>query len=388
MNTQFDLATVPNQMEDLLQRICGSLQITRSQYEEIERSYGHVAKWLSSDKGILKEVDVDIYPQGSLRIGTTVRPLSQQEYDLDLVCELKLDWGKHDALTVFEAVKQRMLENEMYAPMVEPKKRCVRLNYAGNYHLDILPACPTELSTSNSRVKVPDRSVEDWKDSNPKGFAGWFDRIADDFVPLQYELLEKKAEIQPLPGLEPVEIKPPLKRAVQLIKRYRDVYFENDPDNAPISIVLTRLAADTYNKQGSVAEAIQGILAGIGRLIQDAQRSGNRLKVVNPMNQLEDLSEKWDSDPTGYKYFLKFIYDFHQEWNRVMEIQGIHNVATALKEMFRGKLPIDDELRKQASFMKALRENSKLGVTSSGLLTTSILTNTVPVKGHNFYGSV
>jgi len=390
LNTLMDFSKVGHQMEDLLQRLCSTLQITKTQYDAIETSYGSVAKWLSSDYGLLKEVDVDIYPQGSLRIGTTVKPLSKQEYDLDLVCELHLDWNQVDAMEVFEAVKERMLQHETYASMVELKKRCVRLNYAGNYHLDILPACPTDLESSDLCVKVPDRSVKNWKDSNPKGYAEWFDKIANDYTPLvQYELLEKKAEIQPLPDVEPVEMKPPLKRAVQLIKRYRDVYFEDNPDLAPISIVLTTLAAQTYNKQGSVAEAIQGILKGILAMILKAQREKTRLKVSNPMNPLEDLSERWDTDQNGYESFITFIDDFSREWDIFMELQGIQNVVTGLKSMFKGNLPVEDEVRKQASFMKSLRDNKMLGVTATGVLTSNSLSSSVAsVKGHNFYGSV
>lgn len=389
MNTLVNFATVGHQMEDLLQRICSTLQITRTQYDAIETSYGAVAKWLSGDEDLLKDVDVVIYPQGSLRIGTTVKPLSKQEYDLDLVCELKLDWSKNDAMEVFDAIKKRMLQNETYAQMVEVKKRCVRLNYAGNYHLDILPACPTDLVSDDCCIKVPDRSVEGWKDSNPKGYAEWFDKIANDYIPLQqYELFEKSAEIQPLPDVEPVELKPPLKRAVQLIKRYRDVYFENNTEFAPISIVLTTLAAQTYNKQGSVAETIQGVLDGISVLLSKAQQENKRLKVENPMNPLEDLSERWDNDAMGYKHFVKFVYDFQREWNQIMDLRGIQYVSTALIGMFKGHLPVEEELRKQANFMRVLREKNKLGVTSSGILTTSMLSNTIPVKGHNFYGSV
>jgi len=384
-----EFATVGHQMEDLLQRICSTLQITKTQYDALERSYGAVSKWLSDDEDLLKDVDVVIYPQGSLRIGTTVKPLTKQEYDLDLVCELNIDWNKTDAMKMFEAIKKRMLENETYAPMVEVKKRCVRLNYAGNYHLDILPACPTNMNSDDYCVKVPDRAVKDWKDSNPKGYAEWFDKKANDYVPLeQYELLDKRAEIQPLPDVEPVEVKPPLKRAVQLIKRYRDVYFENNPEYAPISIVLTTLAAQNYNRQGSVAETIQGVLNGISLLLSKASKEGKRLKVENPMNPLEDLSERWDHDTMGYKHFIKFFHDFQREWNQIMELRGIHYVSTALKDMFNGNLPIDEELRKQASFMKALREKNRLGVTSSGMLATSMLSNTIPVKGHNFYGSM
>ena len=75
-------------------------------------------------------------------------------------------------------------------------------------------------------------------------------------------LLEKRADIKPLPSDDNIE-KPPLKRAVQLIKRYRDVYFEENADSAPISIVLTTLAGQIYKGQSSVYKAISDILEGI-----------------------------------------------------------------------------------------------------------------------------
>jgi hypothetical protein len=56
---------------------------------------------------------------------------------------------------------------------LERLKRCLRLNYAGAFHLDILPACPND-RLGGGAILVPDRKLECWKDSNPKGFAEWF----------------------------------------------------------------------------------------------------------------------------------------------------------------------------------------------------------------------
>ncbi len=107
------------------------------------------------------------------------------------------------------------------------------------FHLDILPACP-DSARGPYCVVVPDRKADDWKPSNRKGYAGWFEKIAKSS---EFEVYLKS--IQPVPHQEPLELKPPLKRAVQLIKRYRDIKLGYDSKVA-ISIVLTTLSAENY----------------------------------------------------------------------------------------------------------------------------------------------
>jgi len=378
-----------HQLDELLQRICRELQITKTQHEQAETSYMAVAKWLSDDKERFPDIDINIYPQGSLRIGTTVRPILQQEFDLDLVCELNLEWKKYEnPIKILDLIEERLKEYDTYAPMVERKNRCVRLNYKRNFHMDILPACPVILHDTGGCVKVPDRKEEDWKDSNPKGYANWFDEIASHYEPVfEYStLLEKAAEIDKLPDVEPVEIKPPLKRAVQLIKRYRDVYFKDTPKEAPISIVLTTLAGRVYQGQGSVNETITGILEGIQEMVQKQQK----IIVRNPMNELEILSERWDSEPKLYEHFLQFISEFCKKWKEVNDLKhaGFIEVTDVLKQMF-GEEPINKGLTKQAMFTQEMRKRGKLGVTSAGILATTPVAASkeiVPLKRNTFYG--
>lgn len=377
------------QLEELLQRICGELQITKTQYEQAETSYMAVAKWLSDDKERFPDIDINIYSQGSLRIGTTVHPISKQEFDLDLVCELVLDWEKYEnPIQILELIEERLKEHDTYAPMVERKNRCVRLNYKRNFHMDILPACPIDVKDTGGCVKVPDRKAKDWKDSNPKGYANWFDKVANDYEKIfEYSVnFEKKAEIDKLPDIEPVEIKPPLKRAVQLIKRYRDIHFKDNPENAPISIVLTTISGLLYQRQGSVNETITAVLEDIYTIL----KKGQKLVVKNPMNELEVLSERWDSEPELYKHFVQFIDEFRRKWNEVNELKnvGFIEVTMKLKEMF-GEEPINKGLKKQAEFTEALRKSGNLGVASTGVLAAvpSVANkNMVTVKRNTFYG--
>ena len=78
---------VLNQLDDLLQRVGAKLQISKTQRKLAEERYLTVGTWLSKGEE-LGGAEIEIYPQGSLSIGTTVKPLSKQEYDLDLVCQI------------------------------------------------------------------------------------------------------------------------------------------------------------------------------------------------------------------------------------------------------------------------------------------------------------
>ncbi|MFC8563906.1 nucleotidyltransferase domain-containing protein [Peribacillus frigoritolerans] len=369
-----------NQLDDLLQRVGHKLQISKTQRELAEQRYNSVGTWLSDDQEFFKGKDVDIYPQGSLSISTTVKPQQQHEYDLDLVCEIKENWQGKDPIKLLDSIERRLKEHDIYKKMVERKNRCVRLNYANEFHMDILPAHPTD-NGNNTNVKVPDRKAEDWKDSNPKGYAVWFNERSEQYW---NGLLEKKAtvSIQPLPIDDDPNRKPPLKRAVQLIKRYRDIYFEDDPDSAPISIVLTTLAGKYYDGQVSVNDAIDVILE---KILVNIPREG-RLIVLNPISKNEDLSERWDGKPELYNSFVGFIRDFKQHWYELNKIQGIDEVAKELKVMF-GENIINVSLKEQAELMEKARNKQALGVVgSSGLLVAAAKEPAISLRKNTFYG--
>ena len=139
------------QRDDLLRRICQELQISAPKHEEIEGHYKAVAEWLADDSGELAGANPKIYGQGSLVLGTLNKPWGRNDYDLDSVCELALRWTQFDAAKVLSAVELRIRKHGTYGPMVQRKNRCIRLNYANSFHLDILPACPVSLGIEGCR---------------------------------------------------------------------------------------------------------------------------------------------------------------------------------------------------------------------------------------------
>ena len=49
--------------------------------------YEAVCRWLEAQGGAVERHPPSMYPQGSIRIGTTVRTFGRDEHDLDFVCE-------------------------------------------------------------------------------------------------------------------------------------------------------------------------------------------------------------------------------------------------------------------------------------------------------------
>jgi len=372
----FVTESVNTQLDDLLDRIGRKLQISPTAHQQAEDRYKAIGEWLRADGSAVAQFKPWIYTQGSLRIGTTVRPRGRDEYDLDLVCEFNMDWQLFPVPEkLLDIVEGRLKENGTYRDMVKRMNRCIRVVYANQFHMDILPACPNPAAGLHC-VVIPDCAAQDWKDSNPRGYAQWFEHTAE-----QAQAGFKK-NIEPVPEQETYDEKATLKLVVQLFKRYRDIAYEKTPDLAPISIVLTTLAARHYNGQQSVSEAMIAILDGIASSIP----SYDRLRVLNPTNRLEDLSERWDAKPEAYRAFVSGIRELRSRWEELNRQSGMQNVKVALEKMF-GENIAREAVAEHVKAFDAARAGRDLGVQrGSGIITAVSGSSTVPIQRNSFYG--
>lgn len=348
-------------LDYLLAQVARSLQLTPEQHRLAAEHYGAVSRWLAADGSPLAPYRPWIYPQGSMALETTVRPRSREEYDLDLVCEMQPTGMP--AMWVYNAIHDRLKANGQYAPMLEKKNRCVRLNYAHNFHLDIIPAEPDE-SRKAGAIWVPDRKLEDWTPSNPKGYVAWFtDRS-------RVTVAEMRKKVDPLPQPTPSDEKPALTIAVQLIKRRRDMLLGEDV--APRSIVLTTLAAEYYQGTDCVLTAIGQIAAGIQRRIRTAHP--NRIVVCNPTNSGEMFCESFNG-PGRYEAFREFINQLQQDVAQLTAAQGIPQLKRLMDQKF-GEEPTESAMRSYAERLKAQRDAGTLGFSGAGAGGLAIVTNT------------
>ncbi len=333
-------------LDGILEQVCLDVQLTSAQYEDATKKYGSIGRWLADPSSPLTRYGPDIYPQGSMRLGTTIRPWRGEEFDLDVVCQLNGCDGQ-PASHIYELVARRLRDHGTYRLILEAKNRCLRINYAGNFHLDIIPACPL----SGTAIKVPDRELATWMSSNPIGYGEWF------FSRCQYrKLLEKRAfdaSISPLPSQVPAEYKHPLQRAVQLLKRHRDSFFDGNP-NAARSILITTLAAQAYDGDQSLTLALDGIIDGIRAFIA---RVPGIPRVPNPTNPQENFAAGWNAET--YPQFVRYAQSLRQHLDRLMAGDGIDEMAKSLGG-FVGKPLAERVVLEKARETQQLRNKREL----------------------------
>ncbi|WP_104384432.1 nucleotidyltransferase [Sphingobacterium sp. HMA12] len=304
------------QREELLARIAQELQLDNTRIQRMESAYNAVSELLKNDKDFFDGLVIEVYAQGSKRIGATVRPINDADFDLDVVLHIYDPFYRHSPSEIYNALVKALEKDGYYRTILEKKKRCVRLNYKSDFHMDILPACMINVS-EKEMIMIPEKALHDWSSGNPKGFANWFLNIANSAKePLlgRYAdvLLKAQIETERLP--EEAYLKTPLQRVVQLLKRYRDIYFEKR-DYPVSSIVITTLAAHFYSAENSIFEAMDNIVSKIKTGYLDSIRTNRRFKIFNPVNSQEDFTDFWTS--AHYRSFYGFVEDFHKKWQNL-----------------------------------------------------------------------
>jgi hypothetical protein len=350
-------------LDSLLFEICENLQLTSTQHQKAVDRYSAIARTLDGPNSPFSHIESNLYPQGSMRLGTTVKPIDGP-HDLDFVCEFNVSHASVNPMGLLNAMYKVFEEHGVYGGMVELKKRCVRIVYKDEFYLDILPAC-RDHGNGGTCIQVPDRDLRNWTPSNPITYAIWFESATRHILVQKPSVralaLDKAASVQPIPTLEAAEEKTVLQLAVQLLKRWRDVHYA-DSTFPPISIVLTTLAADIYRGETLLSQALLTILEQIVERLNAAQAIGRRLRVPNPVHSQEDFSERWNSNLKAYADFDSGIRRFAAAWRAICFGEG--NPNRELERLF-GEV-VNTALVKQARSLQEVRERGGLGIRESG----------------------
>ena len=358
-------------LDFLLEKIVEELQLTPTQYQDAVQKYRALGDWLQAPESPLAAMMPFIYAQGSMALQTTLKPRGRVEYDLDAVCELQTSLSS--AMQLYDLLYARLDANGHYRPILERLKRCIRLNYAGQFHIDVIPSRP-DRARPRPCIIVPDRTLRDWTPSNPRGFITWFKSRAEQSMVLR--------AAEPLPVQESPDEKTPLAVAVQLIKRRRDMMFDGD-DRAPRSILLTTLAGHLYDGEKHVGIATLRIVAGIEQAIVSA--APRWLDVRNPTNEDESFSESFTE--ASYGAFRRFTSRFRSELAELVSIRGGYPaLQTQLTSMF-GEAPVSKALRAFGERAKAARSGGlRFGSTGGLAIVGNAHQTPHTVPGNRFFG--
>lgn len=332
------MITVENRrdLNTALRHIATMLDLDETRYNHAHEKYVAVSNWLDSDNSNLVDYRPTIYPQGSFSLGTAVKPLSFEEYDIDLVCELEDFQGTPDEIK--QLVGKRLKENAIYQSRLEEMNRCWRLNYAGEFHLDILPAKQALSKTiSPTAIEIPDKVLKSWSHSDPKGYATWFKTCMAEQFDINCNLLAH-AEQKAIDDVPEYRVKTTLQQAVQLLKRSRDILFEKNGDDKPISVIITTLAGHAYLNQADLFETISALILDMPKYIQ--VRNGVHW-IPNPVNPDENFADKWEAHPRRREAFIRWIDFVSTKLQGLRSANNLPDMQKVFIELFGGKITED-----------------------------------------------
>lgn len=350
--------------EKALLEVAQKLDISPSKYKEARNRFESMRSYLETGKYLDISHQPEVYLQGSFRLGTEIRPYKDSkdaDYDIDLVCHFEHKKQETDAKTLKHLIGNHLKAHKTYEKMLDTEgKRCWTLNYAEQdgvgFHMDILPSVQESLSSRAndfflSSIAITNRDKEkeayDWATSNPKGFAKWFfaknrisfDRVKNEQKQILFESNREAGLFENREAVPDIHVKTPLQRAIQLLKRHRDVSFclKKNEKCKPISMIITVLAARAYKNETTIYETIRNFIETVSRhaeQLSETFRANESLSsfalitlkengewyIPNPTNPGENFADRWhENDHARAKAFFQWVARLRDDFINVTD---------------------------------------------------------------------
>lgn len=361
--------------EEALRNAAQKLDISPSKYKQAMERFASMSTYIVDGEYEGVTGLPEIYLQGSFKLGTEIRPYKDgkdADYDIDIVCLLQHLKESVSPKKVKHQVGDRLKEHGTYKKMLDDEgKRCWTLNYAEEdgigFHMDILPSVHESLSkyTNSSwwrsaiaiTNKCDENRTYNWSSSNPKGFAEWFyeknstlfESVKLEQKQLIFESYSRDNLFSTPEKVPNIHVKTPLQRAIQLLKRHRDIRFchRKNEKFKPISMIITVLAARVYQNESTIYETLQNLIRILSLHAEQMHNAfqfseaaahstynlitrtmDNRWYIPNPCNPEENFADKWHEEENGIPHARAKAFFQWVEWAR----EDFVDIANILSE--------------------------------------------------------
>ncbi|MCY4623607.1 MAG: SEC-C metal-binding domain-containing protein [Chloroflexi bacterium] len=249
------------------------VNLNPSRYERLKRSDKAVSEYLSQNLVGYRRTE----RQGSYALGTTIRPVKDtDEYDVDRLVYVEYDSSKGPK-DYIDDVYWCLKANGNYADKVQRNTRCVTVNYAGEFKIDVVPCI-----TYNGHHFICNRKTNEYEVTDGTGFRDWFN-----------------GKNRGTNGN--------LKLVTRLLKYLRD---HKKTFTAP-SILLTTLIGNTvHDWEGDTQfkTTPDALLTVITRMNEFLQSHPSMPEIHNPALPTETFTRHWDQ--AKYSHFRDMISSY------------------------------------------------------------------------------
>jgi len=239
------------------------------QYDAQKERWNDLAEHLKQDLAKRSDCRISSWLQGSYKFGTQIRPAAaEEEFDIDL--GVYFTWsgqpedGDHEPTELKGFVQDSLVEyvdddTNDATGVDEPRAKCSRVHFDGNFHIDI----PAYHLDDDRDARSLATSKNEWEDSDPKAVYAW------------WKVVTGKAD------------RARCRRLVRYLKMWAAL--KVDVDARPSSILITVLVADAFgdldrDQFSGDDEFLREVTAKIASRLRDDA------KVPNPTNTHENLN--------------------------------------------------------------------------------------------------
>ena len=309
-------------IDRLLADVAIRVQLSATHHVLAVSRYETVNKWIERRGSPLQDMVEIFYPQGSMAIGATIASkLEFDEFDIDLIAQLELpaDTPPSQMLDLLE-VAIRGEPGSRYYDMTERCTRCIQVRYADGMHLDVTPMvripllaerCGYIFHARHRHASIDDRRIV----ANPWGFAKWFMALtpaerrfveAFDARAAAYAdiIVMAEAEVEPVPEPCSVHDKSMAVVALQLLKRWRNVHYDQRDGRCPPSVVLAKFVADNANRTQTLSEELLHQARQLKLAFEQAQGQRQKIVIRNPACESDVFTDRWPETLQAQDQFL------------------------------------------------------------------------------------
>jgi len=265
------------------------IKLGKERLGRIESALSNLQGFTDRD-GPISEAKIDLFQQGSLAIDTAVIPVKEgEEFDADAVVVLdvtKRPRDKQDPQSVIDWFADRLRENDSISDKIRRRPRCVRIEYVGDFHFDVVPSH----GGKEGQLLVPIREddIWQWKPSHPREYIAWVKSINS-------------------------QSGGKFCRIMKMLKHWRNL--KMGKETGPKSIVFTTLIGYRIGEGhalGCESDA-EALVKAMEALNDHLRMYSSPPTVLNPSLRSEDLARNWD--PDHFKVFKeKFASATQKAW--------------------------------------------------------------------------
>ena len=122
------------------------------------------------DSNKFKDNFIDVIPQGSYAHKTIIKPVqSTNEFDADILLYIE-EFTEWEAEAYVQALYQFFRDNSTYRDKVSRKTRCVTIDYANDFHIDVVP-----FMERHGSKYVTNRHDNTFELTDPEKYTEWLD---------------------------------------------------------------------------------------------------------------------------------------------------------------------------------------------------------------------